>query len=88
MFWRLSNKNLNDISVKEQQTTTSLLNIQAKIVEMEAEYLRLDKRNKQQEIDLKIAKNTEINTRDALHREIKIFLIVKCSKLKNGSLIL
>ena len=65
-------RKLEELSLKEKDTGITISNIQTKIVEIEANFLKMDNRAKSYEMEIKVAKNTEKDTKAALKREIKL----------------
>jgi hypothetical protein len=65
-------RNIDLVSEENRRTTVSIGNIQAKIIDIEKEFLRYDQRTKGVEIEIKVARNAEKNMKDLIQRESKM----------------
>lgn len=65
-------RSIEEITTFRSETNTSIINIQSKIIQIESEFLRMDQRTKGVETEIKVARNTEKDTKAALKREVKI----------------
>ena len=65
-------KNMEEFSARGRETNVTVSNIQAKIIEIESTFLKIDQRSKTFDMELKVARNNEKDTKTALKREVKI----------------
>jgi chromosome segregation ATPase len=65
-------RNIERLEQNSDQHLVSIGNIQAKIIDIEQRFLKMETFSKGMETEIKVARNAEKDTRNALKREVKI----------------